>query len=157
MATEGETIEVFLRVADLGDVIYYDLAREDDNGDEQFVRVDADGWELVDKVPVYFRRTELLAAQVVPERGGNIDELRRFVNLDDAQFPLYLAFLAAAYRRRPNVLPELVGEQGTAKTSTMTAGVDLVDPAALKEPHVPRNTDDLYVGCLLYTSDAADD
>ena len=64
-----------------------------------------------------------------PERGGGLDELRRFLNVDHQGWTLIKAFLVAALR--PGVpCPILVakGEQGAGKTTACRIISALVDP-----------------------------
>jgi hypothetical protein len=93
--------------------IYVDL------GDWRAVRVTADGWTVEDRPPILFRRYAQMAIHPEPKRGGNLNEIFDFMNLDsDAARTIFLAYLIAA--QVPDVAtPVLIatGEKGTAKTT----------------------------------------
>ena len=70
------------------------------------VEITPDGWRVIDVPPVRFRRAAGMRPLPVPERGGPIDELRRFLNVgSDQDFRLAVAWvLAALSGRRPQLL-----------------------------------------------------
>lgn len=139
---DGETREVYTRVAEHEGAIYVDLC----DAEWRAVCITADGWRVVDSPPVKFRRTRGMLALPEPERGGSIGLLRRIINVTDEQLPLVLAWLVAAYRpNRPFPLLALHGEQGSAKSTTARVLRALIDPnkAALRSE--PRNTQDLMI------------
>ncbi len=79
-----------------------------------------------------------------PERGGSLDELRCFLNVDHQGWTLIKAFLVAALR--PGVpCPILVakGEQGAGKTTACRIISALIDPRAGALRGVPREVRDL--------------
>ena len=65
-----------LRVAERAGSIYLDLA------DDQWRAVEAasDGWRVISKPPVRFRRPPGLLPLPPPQRGGSLDALRRLFN-----------------------------------------------------------------------------
>ena len=105
---------VHVRVGELGDKLYLDLA------DQQWraVEIDSNGWRVVADPPVRFRRPAGMLPLPVPERGGCIDDLRPFLNIsNEADFVLLVAWiLAALHDRGPYPVLVLSGEQGSAKT-----------------------------------------
>ncbi len=119
--------------------IYLDLA------DEQWraVKITADGWEVVEKPPVRFRRPKAMLALPAPVQGGSVEALRRFVNVTDGDWPLVVAWALACYRPvGPYPVLSLYGEQGSAKSTTARALRALIDPnsATLRcEPKEPRD------------------
>jgi hypothetical protein len=86
--------KVFTRVARQGDSIFVDLC------DSQWraVRVTAEDWEILALPPVRFRRTVGMWPLPVPTRNGSLQDLRKFLNLDDKSWILCLCWLAAAWR-----------------------------------------------------------
>ena len=82
-----------------------------------------------------------------PERGGQIEALRGFLNLaSDEDFNLAVAWLLAALRPTgPYPVLVLTGEQGSAKSTCARMLRALVDPheAALRAP--PRNEHELFI------------
>ena len=82
----------------------------------------------------------------MPEAGGKIDELRRFVNVDGDGFVLFVAWIVAAYRPgRPFTILTLTGEQGTAKSTASRVVRDLIDPNVVPVRSPPKCEDDLIV------------
>jgi hypothetical protein len=125
-AQKTDPVDLPVRVAQHGAELIIDLGRV--AGDA--VRITPAGWELLDRSPVLFRRTKLTAPLPTPERGGTIEDLRRHVNIAEADWPLCVAWLVSA------IMPDLPcpallesGEQGTAKTTTARRFVALTDPS----------------------------
>jgi len=93
---DGDEHDVNVRVAGHGDKIYIDLC----NAGWQVVEIDADGWRVIDDSPIKFRRARAMLALPTTELGGDIAELRRFLNVTDDGMPLVLGFLVAALRHQ---------------------------------------------------------
>ena len=111
---QGQQHEVHLRIAESGGRIYLDLA--DTAG--QVVEIDAGDWRVLENPPVRFRRTPGMRSLPLPKRGGAVHKLRRFVNLSDNDFTLFVAVLLASFRvGRPQPVLTLCGEEGAAKTT----------------------------------------
>ncbi|MGO9606234.1 MAG: hypothetical protein ACLQAT_23050, partial [Candidatus Binataceae bacterium] len=111
---DGEESPINLRVANHRGKLYLDLC----DRAWRAVEIDADGWRIVTRPPPRFHRTRGSQPLPAPERGGGLDELRRFLNVDKQGWTLIKAFLVAALR--PSVpCPILVakGEQGAGKTT----------------------------------------
>src|SRR5262249_6642789 len=82
---EGAMAPVHVRVAPGGGgVVHIDL------GDESWrvVEVSPEGWELVSRPCVRFRRPRGMRALPTPEPGGAILLLRQFANVAESDFPL---------------------------------------------------------------------
>ncbi len=139
-AFEGSEYAVSVRLAEQGGTIYLDLC----NTDWQAVAIDAQGWRIVDDPPVRFQRSSSAQALPNPVPGGDVEELRQFVNVaTDDDWRLLLSWLVAALRPvGPYPALALYGEQGSAKSSTARLLAALVDPrvALLRsEPHGQRD------------------
>jgi hypothetical protein len=118
---DGQMPSVFIRVGHDGqsphDVSTYFVDLGDSSG--RAIQISADGWSLVDRPSVQFRRPEGLLALPVPAKDGSIDLLRPYVNLNDVDFRLMLAWLTAAMLPiGPYPILVLQGEQGSAKTGS---------------------------------------
>lgn len=111
---DGPEKEVSLRVAGSNEGIYYDIG----NADWQAVHVTACGWEIINVVPVAFRRSKGMTALPTPTRGGSVELLRDVLNVaDDTQWTLLVGFVLASLRPSgPYPVLVLDGEQGTGKT-----------------------------------------
>ena len=137
---DGEECPVHLRVAAHGGRLYLDLC----DRAWRAVEIDDEGWRVVDRSPAKFRRTR--GAQPLPEpgRGGSLEDLRPFFNVDHHGWILIRAFLVASLR--PGFpLPILVakGEQGAGKSTACRVISSLIDPRTSALRGVPREVRDL--------------
>jgi hypothetical protein len=145
---EGEALfrgpehEVYLRLAENDGAIYLDLC--DDLW--QAIRITNTGWEVVHSPPIRFRRPRGMRPLPYPERGGSLDELREFVNVSDAEWPLLAAWVVATLRPRgPYPVLQLHGEQGSAKSTTERVVRSVVDPNVAPLRSEPRDGRDLMI------------
>lgn len=139
---ESETKAVSLRVAENNGNLYLDMA----NDRWQAVEITKDGWSVIDNSPVKFRRTRGMMPFPLPERGGNIDELRRFANVNDEDWSLLLAWLVAAFRpNKPFPVLVLHGEQGSGKSTTARVIRLLTDPNKAPLRSTPKDEQNLMI------------
>jgi len=121
---DGDRREVSVRLAQFESRIYFDLA----NDHWQVVEIGRDGWRILDDSPVMFRRPKAMLATPTPE-AGNIQELNRFANVTDDDWPLVLAWLVAALRPSgPYPVLAVHGEHGSGKSGLCKKLRLLVDP-----------------------------
>jgi hypothetical protein len=136
---------VSVRVAGHADKIYIDLADEE----WRAVEIDADGWRVVDRPPVRFRRPNGVRPLPLPlpTRGGSVHDLRSILNLRaDADFTLLVAWLLAALRPHgPYPVLAVAGETGAAKTSLVELLRTMLDPNTVKPRALPREDRDLFI------------
>lgn len=117
---------VFLRTAEHGDNLYLDL------GDDTWkaIEIAPGGWKIVPEPPVMFRRPQGMLALPTPEHGGQIEELLDFLNLDDENFALAVAWLLATFRPTgPYPILALFAQQGSGKSTAAKMLRSLIDPA----------------------------
>jgi hypothetical protein len=149
-AQGNPTEEVHHRVANLGTAIYIDI------GDNQrtAIEVTETGWQVISKPPVYFRRSHTTDALPMPMRGGNIGELKRFLNYgSEDNFILSVSWVLAALRgAKPYPILIVTGPHGSAKSTYAEVLRKLVDPATqLNLRSVPKDERDLAIaGCNNY-------
>jgi hypothetical protein len=140
------------RVAGLADRIYIDLC----NDAWQAIEVDEDGWRIVDEPPVRFRRANGMLPLPAPESGGNIEALRKYLNLTaadgveaataDAKFVLTVSVLLAYMRARgPYPVLVLAGEHGACKSTFAAILRSLIDPNASALRALAREDRDLFI------------
>ena len=123
---EGPTHPVHLRVAPGDSSLYIDLVDKD----RWSVEVTAQGWTLTQTPPVRFCRPPMMAALPTPMRGGQINDLRPFLNCTDGGFKMIVGFILASFRAKgPYPILELVGEKGTSKSTTTRLVQALIDPS----------------------------
>lgn len=141
---DGPKIPVFTRLGETGGRIYLDLA----NDAWEAVEVSPEGWKVLQDPPVRFRRPRGMLSLPVPVRGGSLGALRSFLNVgSDADFILMKGWLAGALNPAgPHLLMMLVGEQGSAKSTTAKALKGLLDPSTAPLRAAPRDERDLMIG-----------
>jgi hypothetical protein len=124
-ASDAPVADVHVRVALAGGRIYIDLA--DDRG--RVVEIGPDGWRVIDTAPVHFIRTPSMQPLPIPVRGGSIDDLRSFLNVDDDDFVLIVGCLLNGFRGgRSHPVLVLTGAAGTAKSTQLAILNCLIDP-----------------------------
>ncbi|MEB3283616.1 MAG: hypothetical protein VKK42_32305 [Lyngbya sp.] len=140
---EGETHEVFLRVANVDGSYYIDLA--DDSW--RAVKVNRDGWELLNKSPVKFIRTSNSRPLPTPVPGsGDVDLLWEHVNFRREDQDLLLASILESFRpNTPFVIQVYLGEQGSAKSTSQWRIRDLIDPSRVMLRTAPKTPQDIAI------------
>jgi hypothetical protein len=137
---DGPECQVHIRVAQQDGKLYLDLCDQV----WRAIEIDAQGWRIVDRPAPRFRRSR--GSQPLPEaqRGGCLDDLRSFLNIDDDGWVLIKAFLVSAMR--PGLpCPILVakGEQGAGKSTACRVISSLIDPRTSALRGAPREVRDL--------------
>ncbi|HVB82641.1 MAG TPA: hypothetical protein VNE82_22160 [Candidatus Binataceae bacterium] len=137
---DGEEFPVHLRVAEHGGRLYLDLC----DRSWRAIEIDLQGWRVVDRPIAKFRRTRGSQALPEPERGGCLEELRAFFNVDHHSWTLIRAFLVAALRPGlPCPILVVKGEQGAGKSTACRVISSLIDPRTSALRGVPREVRDL--------------
>ena len=138
----GSAYQTHVRMAEFEGRIYLDLCDES----WRSVEINVDGWRVVEDPPVRFRRARAMLALPIPEAGGRLDELRKFLNIRDDDWPLVAAWLVAAARPKgPYPHLDLLGEQGSAKTTAARYLRLLIDPNTALARSDPREARDLAI------------
>jgi len=139
----GRQVRVGVRVIDHDGAIYLDLCDEK----RRLVQITTSGWKVLDKYPVWFRRSPGMLALPAPCLGGSVHDLRPFLNVKtDADFVLVVAWLLAALNPHgPYPVLNVTGEQGSAKSMMQRLLRSLVDPNAAPLRSEPREERDLII------------
>jgi phage/plasmid primase-like uncharacterized protein len=142
---DGPQRDVFVRVALFGGKVYLDLT--DDKW--RAVEIGADGWCVVDRPPVRFRRHSTARPLPEPLRGGSISELRPVLNIKpdqegDKDFVLCVGFLLGSLypHKGGHAILTLTGVPGAAKstrTEFLRRAVDPAQPLLKRLPHSDRD------------------
>ena len=134
----------YIRVGGDNDVIYLDLGTDRWNA----VRIDSAGWSIVQDMPVAFWRSQGMHALPEPKRHGQLEIFRQVLNIDDdADWHLILAWLVAAFRPTgPYPILVLIGQAGSAKSTTAQLLRKTIDPALPILRSLPRDERDLMIG-----------
>ena len=140
---DGPQRAVHIRTAAHEGSIYLDLA--DDCW--RAIEIGPDGWRVIAAPPVRFRRAAGMLPLPIPMRGGSIEALAPFLNLNGpGDFVLIVAWLLAALRpASPYPLLAVSGEQGSSKTFLSKILRALVDPNAAPVRSAPREERDLFI------------
>jgi hypothetical protein len=139
---EGVERSVHVRLAEDGGKIYLDLC----NPMWQVVEIGNESWSIISESPVRFRRSRGMLPLPAPEQGGNVAQLRGFLNVDEAAWRLILAWLVSALRPRgPYPILALFAEQGAGKSTVGRLLRDLVDPNSASLRAEPKSGRDLMI------------
>lgn len=135
--------QIYTRVAPFNTGIVIDLS----NNLWEVIHITAEGWKVLSRSPVPFRRTKGMLPLPYPEPGGDVAELRHFVNIgDDGNWVLCASFVVAAMRfAGPFPILVLQGEQGSAKSTTARVIRSLIDPSTAPIRSAPREDRDLMI------------
>ena len=139
----GEPQSVSIRVAKHGEKYYVDLCEP---GNSRAVELAADHWRIVDCPPVLFVRGEAMQPLATPMRGGSVAPLWSIANVPADLRPLVVAWLIDSLRPdTPYPGLELIGEQGSGKSTAAEALRRLIDPSACNLRGAPKTVEDLFV------------
>ncbi|QDG79374.1 ATP-binding protein [Labrenzia sp. PHM005] len=143
---DGPCFQPFIRTGFDGKACWLDLA--DDAW--RAVRITRHGWEVIDRPPVKFLRTETMEPLPDPEKAVMIEELRSFVNTSDDDYKLIVAWLVASLFGKTRTYPVLAlgGEQGSGKSTMARLLRSLTDPSHVSALATPRDERDFIVMAL---------
>lgn len=145
--SKGETHEVYIRVAKQEDAYYLDLGEPKRN---RAVCISATEWKIIDNPPVRFIRPDSMQPLPEPIAGGDLSVLWDLVNIPPKLELLVLTWLAECLRpETPFPLLELIGEQGSAKSTTQKILRSLIDPNTCDLRSAAKTVDDIFVSAHL--------
>lgn len=138
--------EFALRFAAHDERRFLNLAGEDGT----VIEIDAHGWRVCEEPPVRFLSGDGRELPM-PVTNGTLEEFRRFVNVDDGNLPLLLAWMVSCFVRpgREAPIALLDGPAGSGKSTTLQIVVDMLDPKPGLRAGLPSSEDDLVVAALL--------
>jgi len=137
--------DVHVRVATLNGNYYIDLGQQ---GNSKVVKITSNGCEIIDSPPVMFVRPDSMLALPEPDRhvGTDLELLWDICNIPDDKKILVLTYLIECLRpETPYPLLEILGEQGSAKSTTQAILRKIIDPHACDLRAAPKSVDDLFV------------
>ncbi len=138
---EGKALDVFRRCAPYRGGYLIDLTNEE----WQVVEVSATGWKVLNSSPLKFVRSS--TADVLPlPTTGNLDLLWRYVNVEERDRTLILAFVLESWRPdAPYPLLFITGEQGCGKSCTHKYIRQVSDPNTIPLRTAPKSVEDVFV------------
>ncbi len=140
---DGAQHDVHVRVAAHGDAVYLDV------GDPLWraIEITADGWSIVARPPLRFRRGITIQTLPIPEPGGRLDALRDIVHVgSEDDWRLIVAWLVGSLQPRgPYPLLAVDGEQGAGKSTGARLVRRMIDPSSADLRAEPREIRDLMV------------
>ncbi|WP_051603332.1 hypothetical protein [Simplicispira psychrophila] len=144
---DGEQKPVHIRVAKVGAALFVDLGQP---GNSLAAKIEAGRWQLVQEHEVRFLRPDTMRPLPTPTAAGDMAALWQFVNVPDNARLLVLAWLLECLRP-DGVFPvlELLGEAGSAKSTTQRILRMLVDPNASNLRSPPKSIEDVFVSAGL--------
>lgn len=140
---KGFCHEVHIRVAQHDNAYYVDLG---ESGQSDVVRITPGEWQLISDPPVRFLRPETMRPLPSPVSGGDLSSFWQMINIPENDRLLALAWLIESLRPdTPFPVLELIGEQGSAKSTTQTMLRRLIDPNACDLRAAPKAVEDIFV------------
>jgi hypothetical protein len=139
---KGAEVEVHRRVAKHDGAYWIDLC------DDQWraIKVQAGKWEIVDRAPVLFVRAPGMRPLPEPAKKGNLALIWKHLNIPKQVQPLVLAWTVDSLRPdTPYPVLELLGEMGSAKSSTQKRLRALIDPHQVPLRAAPKCVEDLHI------------
>jgi hypothetical protein len=141
---DGESVEVHIRCAALGDGYVVDLGEP---GKSRAIVVRPGGWTVTEHHGAMFTRPDSMKPLPEPVGGGSLDALWPLVNVPESSRLLVTTWLLDSMRPdTPFPLLEAIGEQGSAKSGLQKLLKRLIDPSAIELRSAPRGGEDVFVG-----------
>lgn len=140
---DGETCEVFTRIAKTSTGNWLDLC----NDAWQCVQITSTGWIVTAGVGApFFTRSASMRPLPMPGAGGSLDDLWSLINIPEEDRLLILSWLLECLRSdTPHVVLELIGEQGSIKSTTQKNLRRLIDPNQADLRSAPRSVEDVWI------------
>lgn len=110
------------------------------------ILITAAGWSIVPAPTVRFVRTKAMRPLPWPVPNGCLKPLWNLTNIPEEDRPLVLGWMLDAYRpNTPYPVLELIGEQGSAKSTTQETIRSFIDPNKVMLRALPSSVEDVYV------------
>lgn len=129
----GKQVDIYLRIAEINDTIYLDLC----NDKRQVLKINKDGFKVLNESPVLFKRFPDMAELPIPILDKPMDYLKLgdYLNIKDLDdLNMIVSFLLASFRPEiPKPILNLTGEAGTGKSMNTRLIRQFIDPAKQKD------------------------
>jgi hypothetical protein len=143
---EGQKVRIHTRIAKTEKGYWLDLCNER----WEAVLINQAGWKVMSGsfIPL-FARSNSMQAIPTPMTGGALSELWSLVNIPREHQLTVVAWLLECLREdTPHVVMELVGEQGSAKSTTQKLLRMLIDPNTANLRAAPKKVEDVWIGAI---------
>lgn len=139
---EGPKHSIHVRTAEHGGRLFIDLC----NDAWEAVEVTSEGWKVTADPPVRFVRHDGMLPLPTPVEGGDVSQLRDFINVTELDWALVVAWLMAALRPTgPYPILLVNGEQGSCKSTMCRLLRTLIDPNSVALRDSPKNEQTLMI------------
>ena len=145
-ADEYQEVEINTRFAGNDNEIVYFLASQE----KPYIRITPEGVEELDTTDYYFKQTANMIPQVQPKKTkkGLYKLLRKYVNLNDDDYKLFLVYLCQLFMHRTShMICVISSSKGTGKSTLTRIMKRVVDPSKAENSLVPNSTDELINHC----------
>ncbi len=135
---EGKRHDLNVRVSwDEEGNLWYDMGKK-------AVRINAEGWETIDRPPILFRRFKHQQEQIEPKQGNSLDRVFDFINVKNKEDRILLrTYIVSCFIPGfPHPILTLFGEYGSAKSTTFKIVKSLIDPSSLHTLSPIKNAND---------------
>jgi hypothetical protein len=140
---QGECHDVYIRVAQYKDDYFLDLGEPNKS---RAIQISPGKWEIINDPPVRFLRPESLRPLPEPISNSDLSNLWEIINIPEDSKLLIIAWLCECLRiDTPFPLLEIIGEQGSAKSTTQFMLRQLIDPNACNLRAAPKTIEDIFV------------
>lgn len=141
---DGEQLKLSPRVALHNNSYWYDLS---DDG-MRAIRIDENGWEVVNHPPILFARSGVIGAQTEPSKEGDIKRVLKYFSFKRKSQEILLITTLVTYLLydQAHVITYFHGPQGSAKSTRSKIIKDIIDPSILGVTRFPKKIDDLLQG-----------
>jgi hypothetical protein len=143
----GQITNIYTRVAPIEDGVEINVA----DTNKTRIRVTESGIEIItDGSTIPFFTNPLSQPMVIPAEKGDINLLKRYVNLNSPNFILLIAYLSYTLAH-PKVkfskfiILVLIGDGGAGKTFLCDVIISLLDPSSVRVQKFPRTDKDLAI------------
>jgi len=139
----GESRDISTRVAKHGQAYFIDLCEPTNS---RAIEVQPGSWRIVDTPPVLFVRGEAMQPLPTPIHGGRLSLLWNTANIPDQHRVMVVTWLIEAMRTdTPYPGLELIGEQGSGKSTAAEAIRRVLDPSSCNLRGAPKTVEDIFV------------
>lgn len=138
---KGKEYKLHNRIANHEGKLWYDM------GDGAAVKIDSEGWEIVNNPPILFKSFKHQKSHDIKKvkPAGDVKKILNFINLaDDADRLLFVVYLISCFIPEiPHPIPVLHGDKGSSKSTAFKFIKEITDPSVLQIFSFPKDNTEL--------------